>query len=120
MSTINLGTVSGHSYPTVEIKSLPEIKTPAVQEIEQQSKAQGRKEIGERAHEAALQHLAKLLHHKDIQVSTYMDTRSGLKNTVITDGETGRTIAELPPAAVIEITEKAREKHIGWIVDVMT
>ena len=119
MASINLGMVSDRSYPAMSLKSMERVRIPGLEEIAAGNVAKGRREIGEKAWDAALKQLEKLLHHKDIQVSTSLDTRSGLRNMVLTDGATGKTIIKLPPTAVIEIAEKARQNHVGWIIDLM-
>lgn len=119
MAMVSLGTSSGESYPAMKLSPQPKVLTPTLQKIDNELVAQARKACGEKAYDAALKQLTKLLHHKNINVSVSMDVCLGLQQVRISDGETGKRIVDLPPPAVVDIAERARQQHIGWLIDVM-
>lgn len=92
--------------------------TPAVQQIDGQLNAPGRRAFGSEALEQALQRLNKLFDEKNVQISAVYDVRSGAQIR-ITDGDTGKTITEMPPDAVLEITERAKQSQTGWLIDTL-
>ena len=89
MSSVYLGTTSLRTQPPINLRPVEQVKTPIQQEIDSTIKVRGTKEIGRKAsYIEAVSNLSKFLSPKNINVSTYLDTKSGMQNTVITDGET--------------------------------
>lgn len=78
--------------------------------------ADGTKAISDDAYKKQIENLNELLSGMNTNVSLSMD-KSGNTLVVITDGETGKVIREMPPKAVVEIAEKARDYIIGLMVD---
>lgn len=117
MAPVNL--VSGSSQPSAQLDITPmkEVKTPEVQKISDELNAKGRKEIGDESLEKALENLNRLFKENDVNVSIGLDSQSGIKQVSLTDKESGKKIAEMPPQAVVEMADKAKQQSIGWILD---
>lgn len=79
--------------------------------------APGRSRIGEQGLQKALDQLSKLLRKNDYSVSSTYD--KGMQEISIVDGRTGSRIAQLPVPAVKDIAERAKQSHIGWLIDKM-
>lgn len=119
MSEIYLRPISNSNgnVKTQNLNTETKVETPSMKKINNQIKANGTKEIGKKALEKSLQELSKMLEGRNIKVGTTFDAKSGLQQVSITDGTTGKTIAQLPTDAAVEMAEKSRHQHIGWLLD---
>lgn len=88
------------------------------QQVDNQLHSPGRRVVGEQALQKSLQFLSKLFDEKNVQVTNNFDVSSG-SEIRITDGDSGKTIVELPPHAVVEMANRAKERQTGWLIDIL-
>ncbi|HBV86022.1 MAG TPA: hypothetical protein DEF42_04995 [Desulfosporosinus sp.] len=100
----------------MELSIRQRVNTPALKEISEELNAGGRVAVAEKAFQTALGQVSRLLAEKNIQVSTVFDGINGNQVRIV-DGDSGRLITQLPPNAVIQIAQKSKEHHIGWIIN---
>ncbi len=109
-----------HSQPYVPNVSVqPKVESRPAQQNDVQLNAPGRSSIGEQGKQNALQQLSKLLQENNFSVSSTYDSKSGLQEISIVDGRTVSRIAQLPVPAVKDIAERAKQSHLGWLIDKM-
>lgn len=115
MAQIALGPIN-NNQSNVSSTPKPQIETPKAQKIENELMAEGAKKVGEQAFEDALKKLEKLLDSSDVNIISSLDEK-GMQQIKLMDKNTGKAIAEIPPESVVEMAEKAREHHIGWLIN---
>lgn len=91
--------------------------TPTMEKIDNQLNPTGRKLVGEKALEKAMDSLTQMFNSRSISVSKVVDISNGFSSIQIQDNTTGKTIVSLPPEAAIRVAERAKEKSIGLIMD---
>ncbi|EAX46802.1 hypothetical protein TcarDRAFT_0766 [Thermosinus carboxydivorans Nor1] len=115
----SIGPVSSKPFYTqLDFSVRAKDTSPTMQAIDSKLNAAGRKSVGQQSFQASLQYLARLFDKKNVQVATSIDNQ-GLTQVTLTDGDSGKRIAQLPPDAVVAMANRARQQHVGWLVDVV-
>lgn len=103
-------------FSSADLSPVERKATSEVLKIDGQLNSSGRRAIGDHAVQASMQRLSKLFAEKNVNVTMDFDSRTG-SQVRITDGDTGKTIVEMPPSAVVSIAEKAKQQQTGWLLD---
>lgn len=116
--SVSLGPIqqTGSFFSTASVSPMPKASTPEVQKIDGQLNSSGRRAIGDNAVQASMQRLQKLFAEKNVNVTMDFDSRTG-SSLRITDGDTGKTIVEMPPSAAVAMAQKAVQQQTGWMMD---
>jgi uncharacterized FlaG/YvyC family protein len=114
MAPLSIGSVTNQPQVSAQLSLQSKAETPNIQEIDKSLKAEGKKEIGEKAFQEAIDQIAKRLSEKNVLVSSEYDAKTGMQKMTISHIETGKKIAELPPEAAVEIAENG-DKGTGTL-----
>lgn len=95
----------------------PQVQSRAEQEISAKLNAPGRVQVGEGAKQEALNYLQKILQEKSFQVSALYDGQKGMSQVTVVDNDSGKEVVKLPADTVVNIAERAKQSHLGWLID---
>lgn len=116
MMAVSIGPFSSNPIH-LNVPIRPQVQTKGVQQANQELNAQGRIEVAEGAKQKALDYLQSILQEKNFQVSATYDSQKALSQITVVDGDSGKEVVKLPADAVVDIAERARQSHIGWLID---
>ncbi len=111
--------ISNKSGYSADLSPLPKPTTRTSGQIDSELNAGGRRALGDKAFQAAMQRLYQLFDKKGVRLSSTLDAQGGIQQLNIVDADSGQTIFKLPPDGVVDMAERAKQQSIGWVINTL-